>query len=264
MKRLVAGPWVGEFGWELMSWQGLVRKAASGYDEVWVCGPPGHEALYSDFRPQYIPCDPPGVRDCWKINVEGKFGLHPTLDMLKKLGGDQIAPYGLIQTDRQTFIKYGDPARLSLNDKCDIIIHARMAIGKRPWHSWPRASWDQLIDLLVSSGFTVGAVGTLAFVPDKCKNFTNQPLQLTMDLMSAARLVVGPSSGPMHLASLCGTPHLAWTDKRVYSAIGTTNRERYEKVWNPLNTRAIVLDQDGWQPSPISVFTAVSAELKHA
>ena len=25
MKRLIAGPWVGEFGWELFAWQGYIR-----------------------------------------------------------------------------------------------------------------------------------------------------------------------------------------------------------------------------------------------
>ena len=33
-KILLAGPWVGEFGWELFCWQGFLRKLSKQYDKV--------------------------------------------------------------------------------------------------------------------------------------------------------------------------------------------------------------------------------------
>ena len=49
MRRLIAGPWCGEFGWELMSWQGRIRELSRSYDETIVCSDDGHQALYADF-----------------------------------------------------------------------------------------------------------------------------------------------------------------------------------------------------------------------
>lgn len=50
-KSVAFGPWIGELGWELNSWQGFVRKAARGrfadYD-VHVLTVPGRECLYKD------------------------------------------------------------------------------------------------------------------------------------------------------------------------------------------------------------------------
>jgi len=78
-----------------------------------------------------------------------------------------------------------------------------------------------------------------------------------MDNMAATRLVVGPSSGPMHLASLCGTPHLVWTDQIRYSAIQVNNRKRYETLWNPFCTPCWVLDTQGWAPLPSFVLEEI-------
>ena len=52
---LLAGPWVGEFGYELCQWQGFVRKLSREYDDTIVVSRPGHEVLYSDFCSKYIP-----------------------------------------------------------------------------------------------------------------------------------------------------------------------------------------------------------------
>jgi len=47
MKTLYAGPWVGEFGWELMWWNPYIRYmvATGNYDQVIISGPTGSEYL---------------------------------------------------------------------------------------------------------------------------------------------------------------------------------------------------------------------------
>jgi ADP-heptose:LPS heptosyltransferase len=82
-------------------------------------------------------------------------------------------------------------------------------------------------------------------------------LSEVMDLMAGATMVIGPSSGPMHLASLCGTPHIVWTDDKVWPAAKMNNRTRYEKAWNPLRTPCKVLDANGWDPSVETVASLV-------
>jgi len=91
---------------------------------------------------------------------------------------------------------------------------------------------------------------------ENVKDFRDIPLDQTMNLMSSTRLVLGPSSGPMHLASLCGAAHLVWTDRRTFS-MGITSREKYETWWNPLNSKAIVLDADGFDVKVDTVLTEV-------
>jgi hypothetical protein len=256
MRRLVVGPWTGEFGWELFSWQGLVRKAAFDYDEVIVCGPPTSEALYLDFKHQYMPATIPGLRDCWRVDTKEREALAVLKDHLRKLGGDWIQPFGPIPVDKQRFLKFG---KVGNAPGFDVVIHARKAIGKRPGHGWDTAHCDAVTRRLLVAGYTVCAVGLSsdAYCPPDVKDCRDVPLYFLMDMLASSRLAMGPSSGPMHLASLCGTPHLVWTDTDVYSAIGATNRARYERLWNPLSTRAIVLDHEGWRPSVESVLSAV-------
>ena len=44
----------------------------------------------------------------------------------------------------------------------------------------------------------------------------------------------------MHLASLCGLKHLVWSTEY--------NRIRYEKDWNPFNTKVIFYGIEDWNP----------------
>lgn len=249
MRRLVAGAWVGEFGWEIMSWQGFVRKAALKYDEVIVCSGPGSEALYSDFAHKYITHNIEGIRDCWYIRPTNSELVSRVFSHLKSLGGDLLMPSRYIPIDRQKFIHYGRPNQMP---HYDVIFHARKPVGKWPGRAWPQKQWDDLSRRLKAAGLRCACIGTEAYVPAEAINLTSLTLQEVMDLIAAATMVTGPSSGPMPLASLCGTPHLVWSDKKVYVAIGCNNRQRFEKVWNPFGTACKVLDDYAWQP-PVDV-----------
>src|SRR5580692_5068925 len=50
---LVAGPYVGEFGHELMDWQAWVRAQVGRYEEVHVITYPGRDYLYPGCRVHY-------------------------------------------------------------------------------------------------------------------------------------------------------------------------------------------------------------------
>ena len=53
MRKLYAGPWVGEFGWELCSWVPSLRHIAENYDHITVEIQPGMEYLY-EFADEFI------------------------------------------------------------------------------------------------------------------------------------------------------------------------------------------------------------------
>ena len=52
-RHLLAGPFAGEFGYELMQWQGFVRARRRHYKEVHVLTYPGREYLYEGCRTHY-------------------------------------------------------------------------------------------------------------------------------------------------------------------------------------------------------------------
>lgn len=258
MKTLTA-LYQGEFGWELMCWQGFLRRAAKGYDEVIISAPEGHEVLYADFATTYIPHTITGVKDCHRCAISsGKDQLNIIKKMFKRYGGDEIVPPGFIPLKSQDFIPFGK----TKGEKFDVVVHARHPIGKYPKHSWDPDKWDILLRMLLQHGLSVAAVGTESYLPFEAVDRRYIPLPTLMSLFRSCRLVTGPSSGPMHLASLCQAKHLVWTDDKVYGMIKGTNRTRYTTLWNPLQTPCMVLDSHGWDPEPEVVFSAILEALK--
>jgi len=246
---IVAGPWLGEFGWELMSWQGALRKLADTRSVI-VCCPRGHGDMYKDFASHIIEHDLDIRRpDCWNGTVVDKRKLDLLLAKLS-LFGELLKPSGLIPTEVQRFVKYGVPDRTPEN-RFDVIIHARAPLND-PKRAWSAEKWETLTEILMDRDIKMAAIGTQAYYPKITADLRNLPLSETMDLLAGATTAIGPSSGPMHLASLCGTPHIVWTDDKVWSAAKMTNRTRYEKAWNPLCTPCRVLDTNGWDP-PVGI-----------
>lgn len=258
--RLVAGPWVGEFGWELMSWQGYIRALSRGFKETICFGPKGHQVLYGDFASRYIPIvELPGLKDCWWVDQAGAqvMKLEKTVGLYD---GTKVYPRSLVPLDRQEFIRFGDPSKAE--DRYDVLFHIRGPVGKRKNHQWNIRNAEKVGQALLDEGYKGGVIGTAngAQVIPGFKDLRGIELGKLMDVISAAKVVVGPSSGPMHLASLCGTPHVVWTDRQFYSMARCTNRERFERVWNPLKTRVEVIDKFDWNP-PDSVIVEKVKEL---
>ncbi len=256
---LFAGPWVGEFGWELMNWQAWVRALAPRYEEVWVCSRPSSEALYADVFTRFIPHDIRGK----PVHVIATEVQNPE-ERARVLGMltpemDHLLPRLFVPVAAQRFIRFGE--RLD-SPPADVLFHAR---GKEIASSrnWSQGAWVDMCGRLTAAGLKVGCVGLSAATLDVpgVADFRDRPLAETMDLMASAKVVIGPSSGPMHLASLCGVPHVVWTDRGIYR-MGKTSRQKYESWWNPLNTPVKVLDDEGFAATPETVMNAVSEILR--
>ena len=255
---LLAGPFAGEFGWELLSWQAYVRKQSRGFATTIVSCPPGHQALYQDFTPLILTHAIQGVKDCWRTSPDQAPQLRQAYNLLvPQHSGTLLACRRRYELAEQEFIRFGTLQRVTESERCDVLLHVREAFGKHPEHSWAPLHAELVTDVLRKQGFSVGAIGTQAYCPQNAKDLRRIDLSRLMDLMAAAKLVAGPSSGPLHLASLCGTPQVVWTDKQVYSALGGTNRQRYEMLWNPLQTPVTVIDEFGWQPPVGAIVKAV-------
>jgi hypothetical protein len=231
-----------------MSWQGYVRSLSAGYKETICFGPEGHQALYEDFAARYVPVvNIPGVKDCWW--VEGAKAEMLRLDkIVRAYEGAHRTPHGLVPIAFQSFIRFGDSSKAEA--RYDVLFHIRGPAGKRKNHAWNLRMADQVGKTLLEQGYKGAVIGTKedAEVIAGFDDLRGIELKKLMDLIAASRVVVGPSSGPMHLASLCGTPHVVWTDRQYYCAAKCTNRTRYETVWNPLRTQVEVIDEFGWNP----------------
>jgi len=258
-ETLFAGPWVGEFGWELMNWQGFLRKLAPRYQRVIVSCRAGQEALYADFAHEFVLHDIRGEANCNRLlRLDTPEELARVLALVPP-GADLLRPLGSQPHERQHFVKFG-VARTDL--ATDIVIHPR-GRDHGSDRNWSRENWQRLFELLAPLGLRIGCIG-LSNATQKLEGdfieLRDRPLLETLDVLASTRLVVGPSSGPMHLASLCGTPHLVWADLQRY-ARGQTSRIKYESTWNPLGTKALVLDQWGFQPPPEAIAREIASFL---
>jgi len=277
-KGLIVGPVVSEFGWELMEWQGHVRQCVKDMrpDRLLICTTAGLEPLYSDFCVNFvahhIKCD----RDGHKPRGGQIYNPHEypralqilrrTSNLWRKSGykvswmqswGKAVKhPRHFIH---QKFVKYGNPENIAAGAvPYKLLIHARSRSDGGPCggDNYPRGEWKELLRLILASDLVkpgeIGAIGTreAAMCMDGAEDARDVDLKYLMDLMSGAQLVIGPSSGPIHLASLCGTPHVVWATGKYQSLMPQGNRDRYEKVWNPLNTPVDVLIHNKGQILP--------------
>jgi len=263
-KVLLAGPWVGELGWELFCWQGYIRTLSKEYKKTIVVSKAGHEFLYKDFCDEFHVIDLPldSKFDSWSC-----YGLDDNTILSKIIGieydvrfpsdnigfsmnHDGTAYVFNNNYSNQTFIKYESDI---LQEKFDVIIHPRNRTvgGER---NWSEDSWQKLVDLLLKD-YSVAMIGNHeTFNIKNAIDFRNIPMESTVSLISRSRLVVGPSSGPMHLASLCGTPHLVWSTQ--------FNFLRYTKHWNPFNTPVYFYSKDDWNPSVDFIYEKIRENIK--
>lgn len=248
-KTLFAGPWCGEFGWELFCWQGYLRKLSRNYGKVIVASRTGHEFLYRDFADEFYVYDSPATEaNMWF----GAYNINKIQKYLGKFTYDRyVEPfnigYGMSQGvatiideqfHNQEFIKY---SANTIDEYYDIIIHPRNKdIGAE--RNWNKNNWQKLVDGLLKEGYSIAEIGTNeAFKLNGVKDYRNCSIEDTVSLINRTKLVAGQSSGPLHLASLSGTPHLVWSD------IG--NEPRYKKDWNPHGTEVHFISKHGWNPS---------------
>jgi hypothetical protein len=247
-RLLVAGPDFGmEFGWLLMAWQARIRAMSRQYDQTVVITSDAMYPIYADFA---VRTPTIGTRDRFRFSDVDVDYVKPSKEVCK---GN--AP--------EVFRKYGGCEKTG---KQQIVIHARSDQRKvKGNRNWPEKNWNELIEKLFYACddpcfFAIGTQSD-AICPkhSQAVDCRGAGLRSIMALLSASHVCIGPSSGPMHLASLCGCPHVVWTDSKVWdlSRQKGTNRQRYESVWNPFGTPVKVVDSHGWQPPVEPIFQAV-------
>jgi len=240
-KSILVGPFLGEFGWELFAWQAHWRwhSREGTYNKIFVQCRPGREALYADYAimdrlPSALGADGSVVRGL-KVFPSNKEAVPYLPDCSLSS-----------EFQKQVFIRYGVPAP----DAPDVIFHARNR-QHRNKENWEEDRVAELAARLRKQGLSVGFIGvsTEAFDPDPGSKFSflDVPLERLFTLLAGSRCIVGTSSGPLHLASLCGCPQVIFSSGR--------NHRRYKKDWNPFDI-PVAFPPGKWQPTVEDAYKA--------
>ena len=256
--QLIAGPWVGEFGWELFAWQGYIRALSKKFEKTTVICRENSQYLYRDFADRFIVCEPQGgqsdsfFKNGVDINNLCKVVLSQNKGILEE-GTTLFAPRRIgfpPQTHYTEEIEFGQhkilPEYKVYGEEgqrgYDCIFHIRSR-ELRKEDNWSISNWKKLKSLLgddkkIACIGTKGSSGCIEGADD----LRDRPLEEVCTTIRNSSFAFGPSSGPMHLASLCGCPHVVWSEPE--------NKNRYENTWNPLDTRVLFMGECSWHPEP--------------
>jgi hypothetical protein len=261
---LVAGPYMGEFGHELMEWQAWVRAQVPRHQEVHVITFPGRDALYPGCRvhTHEVPLEKAGYR-------HGRF----TPSELKSMARARAEEWGLkdydILTAQHLCTRYHQrfvlPAKFDLLRKeplegryRDVAFHFRWVKKEGPdqTRNYPPELCDRVVALCREIGYSVCCVGhpRYSYCPAGVEDLRSEDLEASIAAISSARLLAGELSGPMHLAQLCGVPILIWAD-------GQWRLDTCER-WNVFHVPTFIVANDTHRPEPGRVVEAVDRAVR--
>jgi hypothetical protein len=253
--KCLAGPFIGEFGWELFCWQGFLRKRCAEFDSMTVLCRTGHRILYRDFTDEIIEIEIPSDQvNMWK----GSINVEPIVSYYKQKGEfTDFIPFDSYKTrwwlepnsqQLQKFVSYGNRSRVGF----DILMHVRNAFHCRTaFRNWKQDSAKDYAKWAMAEGYSVACIGktqTACHVAGT-SDIRDLHLDRLIDVMASSGVIIGSQSGPHHLACLCHLPVIAWQTKPEHA-------ERLSKFWNPFNIRTITnpaqisywKERKHWQP----------------
>lgn len=250
-KTLFAGPFVGEFGWELFVWQGFVRRHAKEYDKVIVSSRTSSRFLYEDFYDEFVDCNPDTYAcsqfNCLQGGFENKFKDEYS-DAIHLFPTNQQNVRHFFPDMNQDLIVFKSEVEV---EPVDLVFHARNVKGFGEYkeaRNWPPDKWEKLASTLAGHGHKIASIGTSDFsihVPGTL-NYLDKDLSVVCALLNRSKMIIGQSSGPMHFATLCKCPQLVWTSNEP--GLGKDNKKKYEVDWNPFDTPVYVYEESGWNP----------------
>jgi len=191
MKTLVAGPWIGEFGWELMCWQAHLRRISKDYEKTIVYSRKGHDVLYNDFA-EFREFDPVAWNvNGWRNDGSAPFtkpeGEYNYIDGRFNIGFNYR---GEVFNDGSDFFKqdfYPMGVTLGVGNFYDILLHIRTKDKERDWDF---GQWRELAKQLIADGLKIACVGH----PDFSKCIDGVDDKRGLPLIDLAKAIVGQNS----------------------------------------------------------------------
>jgi hypothetical protein len=248
ISTLFVGPYTHEFGHELFSFQGYAREISKladketkrPYEKIIVSCREGMEFLYEDFATDFLSIEEANSLGYTKETKESSNGL---VTHISEAFCRSSVKRGLGNLKyKQSFIKYGENLPTPVRNY-DIVFHARRKETGRMSVNLSDEDYKFLYENL-SSKYKIAFVGleSQSYCPQGAIDLRGLSLSKLTETLRSSRLIVGQSSGPIHFASLCGTPHLTWGGYRYRTFL------RYAHYWNPFRTPCYLLESltDGY------------------
>ena len=256
MKKILFFPlYAGEIGWEIMVWHSLLRhaKEAMPYDEVHGICDENFKVLYEDFADSLI-FEKPTTR---ALEPRHEFSRHAEMRVssLAELGDVQMASTEptvalwnqSIAGHVHKFISY----KKEVEKEYDAVLHLRN-MSHRPEDNDSVEINEVLVNKLLDAGKKIAFIGTStgsARLDVEADHFFDKPLDTIIDVINKSKIVLGQSSGPMHLAALCEAEIGVWSTTQ-----GSRLKERYNTQWNPFKNKVNYLVD----PAPNNVVDLVN------
>lgn len=261
-RTLVAGPWVGEFGWEVFAWQAYIRALSRNFDKTVVISRPSSEGLYSDFADEFVSFTPPpaeadsfflqgiDTKSLFKKAIKENnvtLNKNTTLFLPRRIGSPPHTHYSEAikfgqYTIKPEYIQFGKKKPTEFQ----YVFHIR-ARKLRSEDNWEYEKWKVLKKLLNTDSIVCVGTRTESGFLEGTKDLRGASLSETFDILRNAKCIFGPSSGAIHLSSLCGCPHVVWGDQ-------SKSLNRHYKNWNPLQTKVLFLGDFLYHPSAEHVY----------
>jgi hypothetical protein len=245
MKTLIFGNDSIEFGYCVATWAPVMRHAAQRFERVVAVCKEQNRYLYEDFATDFEYFEQKGKPDMWYVNRKPDIlPKVPKYIRRKYPDATYYAPSRkkCLEWPRKYF-QYGnyEPAT-----GYEVVIHAR-AETKYGQHvrNWPKENYQMMLEQIGNP--RACSIGTKAYHVPGTEDLRNLPLKQLCDVISSSGVVVGTSSGPLHLSHLCRTAIIVLSGKKKEKAIKATNRERYTRLWRAFDSPVVVLDHS-WQP----------------
>lgn len=224
-----------EFGWELFAWQGYLRRFSKSCKEMIVCCKKGHDLLYKDFSTEIIH-DNKNIKNyeiIKKIEQNELFKKYkPAYYLCTNINNMKFKKIINTQTskhfEQQDFIKFG---KYKEGIGYDIVLHGRNRNHRKAcnFETGIKIQINKFIEN--NKKLKVCSIGSFeeSILFENTEDLRGINLEDLSDILYNSKVIVGPSSGPIHFASLCGCYQIVWSDNY-------NNRERYIKDWNPFKT----------------------------
>lgn len=258
-----AAPFLGEFGWEVAVWAPWLRAQVNyvAGAELTVFCKPGHEVLYQDFAHRvigmYQPALPvPDSVDCQNVWVKGA-RLHPQdycEIIARKLRKKTVPGKQVLTPEKMPVIWQNDQPPVSFlcqwyrygGDHAREITVAHMRHSPRnPDRNTPADAYPP-VDVCIGHPDHADALSG-------AEDLRGVPLAEVVEILSRAKLVIGPSSGPLALAMLCGAPVVWWSPN-------AKDEKRFDWAWNPFEVKTVCAARK-WAPSRAEVRRGVESAL---
>jgi len=261
MKTLLALATGLEMGWNVCCLIPALRNHSRNFDKTIIVCRPKEEYLMEDFADGFVQYEPKGHSDRWLLN--GRCAKMPE-KIAHAYPGAEIRRPGRRKCMKwkREYFKYGQEPT---DERYQIVFHARHMnkYGQGHWN-YPPEWYSKALKILDIDPKRCASIGLPngSYHVSRTIDLRGIDMKRLCRILAHSRLCVGSSSGPMHLASLCGCRHVVITGNEWQKAINATNKKQYKQLWNPFKTECIVLDKDKWRPRPEKVAKAVAKMLE--